>query len=390
MKISTLFFAGFLLACLCVEDVHGGELYSWGGNHRGQLGNGTTLASPLPVQVTTSAIASHIAIGHEHSLAILDDGTAIGWGLGLAIGYGGGSQQNTPVQVVGNDMSFMSIAAGYRHSLAVMEDGTVRAWGWNTDGQLGPNANSQYGEREPFPVPGISNAVSVAAGNYFSLTLLSDGTVSSWGENSRGQLGDGLGFNRSTPKTILHGVTAIAAGSYHALALLSNGQVRAWGANDYGQLGDGTNTDRYIARTVSGLTDVVAVSAGNHHSLALLADGTVKIWGNYEPGVTYNVPQTVVGLDNIVVIEAGYAQSFAISADGRLWAWGPSGDSLGLGDSLAHLVPEEVMAPEGYRFDSVAADASGFHALAILSPIPAPGSTLFIGVGAVLVLRRKR
>ena len=122
---------------------------------------------------------------------------------------------------------------------------------------------------------GLTNIRSVAAAESFSLALLSDGTVASWGGNVYGQLGNnGYKANWELGKSHvqvsgLSGVKAIAAANTHALALLSDGTVRTWGSNQYGQLGNGkggfeaaTGQNQRVPKTVEGLTHVTAIAAG--------------------------------------------------------------------------------------------------------------------------------
>ena len=92
--------------------------------------------------------------------------------------------------------------------------------------------------------------------------------------------------NNSTPVQVsgLSGVIAIAAGEYHSLALKSNGTVWAWGRNNYGQLGIGTISDKKTPAQVSGLGSVIAIAAGTFHSIAIKSDGTVWSWGINEDG----------------------------------------------------------------------------------------------------------
>src|SRR5437867_3742727 len=103
------------------------------------------------------------------------------------------------------------------------------------------------------------------------------GTVSAWGDNSFGELGNGTNTASNTPMQVSghSGVTAIAGGEPHGLALKSDGTVWAWGDNYQGQLGNGTNTSSNTPVQVSGLSGVTAIAGGELHSLALKSDGTV-------------------------------------------------------------------------------------------------------------------
>ncbi len=105
-------------------------------------------------------------------------------------------------------------------------------------------------------------------------------TLSAWGGNSRGQLGDGTSVSRrTTPVEVsdLDGaeLKALAGGHLHSLALKDDGTVLAWGDNQDGELGDGTNTDSSEPVQVSELNGVRVIAAGGLYSLALKDDGTV-------------------------------------------------------------------------------------------------------------------
>jgi alpha-tubulin suppressor-like RCC1 family protein len=108
---------------------------------------------------------------------------------------------------------------------------------------------------------------------------MEDGTVLAWGHNAHGQLGDGTTTSRTMPVVVhkagapLTRVTTLATGFYHNLALMDDGTVLTWGQNDKGQLGDGTTTDRttpvVVQKAGAPLTRVTTLAAGPHHSLAL-------------------------------------------------------------------------------------------------------------------------
>ncbi len=175
-----------------------------------------------------------------------------------------------------------------------MKNGTIEAWGWNDWGQLGIGVTE--GPETCYPpvtcsvipreVKNIGNATAVAAGGEFSMALLSDGTVRTWGKNEQGELGNGTTTLSNEPVTVkeLSGVTAIAAGDSFSLALLSNGTVKAWGNNSDGELGDGNTTNSDVPVTVSGISNAVAIAANGGLGLALLSNGTVVSWGENGEG----------------------------------------------------------------------------------------------------------
>lgn len=104
-------------------------------------------------------------------------------------------------------------------------------------------------------MPGLNGVTAIAAGQYHTVALMNNGTVSAWGYNGSGQLGDGTTTNRLSPVAVpgLTGVMAIAAGGYHTVALENNGAVVAWGDNRDGQLGDGNTTNQSSPTVVPGL-----------------------------------------------------------------------------------------------------------------------------------------
>jgi hypothetical protein len=163
----------------------------------------------------------------------------------------------------------VAVAAGVYHGLALRSDGTVSAWGRNWSGQLGDESLGQ--RTTPVAVKGLSDAVAVAAGAYHSLALRSDGTVSAWGDNSAGQLGDETFGQRTTPVAVkgLSDAVAVAAGVYHSLALRSDGTISAWGDNSDGRLGDGNTQQRNTPVQVNGLSNVASVSASGNHNLVV-------------------------------------------------------------------------------------------------------------------------
>ena len=236
-----------------------GTVWAWGYNGDGQLGDGTTTNRNTPVQVSGLSSVIAIAGGGYHSLAMKSDGTVWAWGKDNAgqIGDGGttgsGVYRKTPVQVF-NLSKVTVIAGGEYHSLAMKSDGTV--WFWGDD--YGPTTGTTYvSTLTPVQVSSLSNVTAIVGGKSHSLVLKSDGTVLAWGSNDFGKLGNGTytDADRDTPVQVssLSNVIAIAAGFNHSLSLKSDGSVWSWGNNEYGELGDGTNTQRTTPVQVSNI-----------------------------------------------------------------------------------------------------------------------------------------
>jgi alpha-tubulin suppressor-like RCC1 family protein len=142
---------------------------------------------------TSPQPARAIAAGHNHNLALMDDGTVVGWGDDS---FG---QSSSPPGL----SNVVAIAAGYLHSVALRSDGTVLAWGDNSYDQTN------------VPV-GLSNVVAIAAGDFHTLALLSNGALVGWGDDTFGQL--------ESPSSVTNSV-GVACGYYHALALVPFKQI---------------------------------------------------------------------------------------------------------------------------------------------------------------------
>ena len=247
----------------------------------------------LTILLSASVSAADLAAGWTHSAAVRE-GQVWTWGDNTygQLGQPDAGRSLRPRPVAGL-RNIVAVAASW-HTLALTADGHVYAWGRNTYGQLG-NGRSGLDAQEMSParVAEIADIVAVAAGWDHSLARSRAGTVYAWGSRCHGQLGDGVretGRPASKPVRIadLTNVTAIAAGAHHSLALREDGTVYAWGSNWNGQLGNGKRKDgthSAVPRAVIGagkegtLTGVVGIAAGELHSVAVTRDGQVYAWG---------------------------------------------------------------------------------------------------------------
>jgi len=225
----------------------GGAVWAWGCNMDGRLGDGTRTDRHTPVRVKGLAAVVAVAVGVKHSLALRADGTVWAWGDNLygELGDGTVTDRLLPVKVAGL-ADVEAIAAGWHHSMALKKDGTVWAWGCNHFGQLGDG--KELDRKAPVEVKGLTGVKALIAGGLHSLAVKEDGTLWAWGWNYRGQLGDGTLTDRSTPVAVkgargegaLGKVAAVDGGGAHTAALLTDGTLLVWGDNFRGQIGNGT------------------------------------------------------------------------------------------------------------------------------------------------------
>ena len=156
----------------------------------------------------------------------------MGWGYNHFGQAGGGTydQRLTPVASGSTGGAATAISAGGYHSAAVAASGSVTCWGMNADGELGDDAVSRT---TPTPAIGLSTGVSaVSVGHYLTCARTSGGAALCWGENYRGGLGDGTLTNRTTPGEVAglgSGVAAVTAGEYHNCARTTAGAAACWG-----------------------------------------------------------------------------------------------------------------------------------------------------------------
>jgi alpha-tubulin suppressor-like RCC1 family protein len=369
-----------------------GLLYAWGFNEYGQLGEQavTVETSPVPVPGLPAGVTiTSVSGGTDYSLAVGSDGKLYAWGRNDSgqLGVQTIASHDEPRVVTGLSLSGISVStvvAGLSHSLALAGDGSVYAWGNNQFGQLG--TGDLLERSAPTPVTGLPPGIpisAVAAGQYHSLALASNGTVYAWGRNDMGQTGDAADGMRPAPGRVEgfpDGVlmTAIAAGESHSLAVGSDGKVYAWGYNGFGQLGDGTTDTPTVPVGVTGLPNgisVTAVSAGADHSLALGSDGKVYGWGGNDEGqlgdgtnAARGVAAPVLGIPafkTVTGISAGYYYSLARCSDGTLYGWGSNWTGqLGDGTAAEQATPTAVPAFAG-GVHAVEASAGMWHTLAI-------------------------
>jgi alpha-tubulin suppressor-like RCC1 family protein len=373
-------------------DFHGcavardGTVLCGGDNEYGQLGDGTTTSRSIPVQVSGLTNQVYVAAGNLTSCSVAANGSVWCWGLNGSGQVGNGTTggpigpkpgytwgYDTPQQVIGNGWlgtfalsSIVEVTVGDLFACARDAEGDVWCWGDNSYSQLGsatpvdPNTLENVSSTALF-VPRVANAIQVSAGADHACALLADHTVTCWGYNGDGELGNGTINGSPAPATVpgLSNVKRIAASAWGTCALLSDGTVKCWGANFVGQMGNGTISQQgqlspwfvYNSSGTDILRNVADLSRGGAWTTCgVLANGVGECWGYNAHGETGSgtaseaqaLPAAVAatGGSPIADIAMGWTQACARTADGNYWCWGSNGyGQLGDGTTNASSSP---------------------------------------------------
>ena len=361
--------------------IESGKAYCWGDNAFGDLGDGRTTNSTVPVRVDTSGVLAgktltQISAGNTETCALDNAGAAYcwGWNSNGQLGNGGpggyNSYSSVPVAVDTSGAlagkTLTQIAVGQFDACAVDTYGAAYCWGNNFAGQLGNGTTNS----SSVPVPVESNGVlagkaltQVGVGLWYACALDSAGAAYCWGGGGVGVLGDGsTNADSTTPVPVdtsgaLAGktLTQISVGNEDACALDRAGHAYCWGDNGFGQLGYGPPTASVsnvpVTVDASGLPQgktLTQINAGMFATCALDSGGAAYCWGDNAFGalgdnstVNGNVPtpvdtQGALKSEALTEISAGYDDTCAQDSNGAMYCWGDNTYG-GLGNSKIKL-----------------------------------------------------
>lgn len=249
-----------------------GDLYTWGLNASGQLGDGTTKDKTKPIKIMDNV--KKVSLGGVTSAAVTKDGSLYTWGGGDCGALGNGAEEDSyiPVKIMDN---VEQISIGYLNGAAVTQNGELYSWGYNDRGQLG-NGTREDCDRPMWIMDDIKMVYCGDDGH--SAAVTKDGDLYLWGDNFEGELGDGTTKSSNRPVKVMENVKDVCLGWLCSSAITADGSLYTWGNNWSGQLG----TDDMEIQTLPTkiLDNIITASLGESHGAAVTEDGKLYTWGS--------------------------------------------------------------------------------------------------------------
>lgn len=338
-----------------------GTLWTWGQNINGTAGNGSGATTIIqhPTQIGTENDWTDISVGRWFILAKKTNNDLYGWGDNQYgnLGNGNNSDQYSPVKIADNVKSF---SAGYHHTMIVKTDGTMWGTGYNDWGGLGMGTSVGWYNTWQQESSLATNWEKASAGYYNSFGIKNNGTLWSTGTNIEGQTGTGATGGESDDFVQIGtdtDWTSVSCGVYHVLGLKTTGKLFGWGSSADGRLGIvGAGAQYfYTPQAIEASSNYSQIATSWDASAIVKSDNTIYAFGVNHNGITGGTagstnnlaPQQVGTSSNwkTLALRVGGYHFGAVQNDGSVWAWGADNlYQLGNGDGVAAQsnVPTQV------------------------------------------------
>ncbi len=316
-----------------------GDLYCWGKNWYGEVGNGTTENQLSPVKVLSNV--ETVLLNYGLSTAITTNGDLYCWGKNYygQVGNGTTGNQLSPVKILSN---VKKVLLDYDLSTAITTNGDLYRWGKNGDGEVGNGTT----ENQLSPVKILSNVETVLLNDGLSTAITTNGDLYCWGKNWYGEVGNGTTENQLSPVKVLSNVETVLLNYGLSTAITTNGDLYCWGNNYYGQVGNGTIENQLSPVKV--LSNVETVSLNGFVSVAITTNRDLYCWGRNDDGrvgngITGNQLSPVKILSNVKKVSLDGFVSVAITTNGDLYCWGDNRNGeVGNGTTTNQLTPVKI------------------------------------------------
>jgi alpha-tubulin suppressor-like RCC1 family protein len=352
-----------------------GEMWGWGSNTNGKLGDNSTTDRCSAVQETTSSTTWCAAsAGCTHSSGIKTDQTLWHWGSNSCgqLGVNNTTSRSSPVREITSSTNWCRVCNANASTFGIKSDGSLWSWGNNSCGQLAHNTTAAASS----PAREITNSANwceVSSLGLFAGAVKANGTLWLWGSNDCGQLAQNNTVSTCSPVreiTSSNTWTHLSIGTRHTLALKSDGTLWSWGQNP----ALGNNSSNATSSPVLEITSScnwINVTAGDTHSAAIKSDGSLWTWGSNLCGqlgdnTTLSRSSPVRETTSSALwcsVSAGVCHTVALQSSGSLWSWGSNANGrLGDGTVTSRSSPVRETTSSN-SWNSI--NGSGTHTLAI-------------------------
>jgi alpha-tubulin suppressor-like RCC1 family protein len=260
-------------------------------------------------------------------------------------------------------LSFYQMSGGDIHTCGVTADNRLYCWGNNNRGQLGDGTTIE--RHTPVPVAPELRFRHVSAGIWYTCAVTTGYQAYCWGYNGWGNLGDGTDTERLTPVPVAGGrqFRLVETYEFHTCAVtLADNRAYCWGFGGDGALGDGSTTSSRVPVAVAGTLRFHQVSVGRWHTCGVATDNQAYCWGNNQRGQlgdrtevdNRTRPTLVADGHRFRQLDAGFEHNCAVRTDKRAFCWGNGRDGqIGNGKAYLSFWPRAVAG--GLSFDRVTA-----------------------------------
>ncbi len=297
------------------------QLYMWGKNDSGQLGNGLRIFISTPTPQFIMGDTIQVSCGGLHTGAVTTKGKLYMWGANNfgQLGFARGNRKNPTLLM--EDIAQVKCGDGFTG--AVTRDGKLYMWGENTSGQLGDGTTATNNKPTLVDMENLK-VIQVSCGEYHTGAITTEGELYMWGSYWKGP---GEDCKIYKPISFMKDISQVSCASSHTGAVAADGKLYMWGYNEDGQLGDGTSHGRRKPTLIKIKGRVVQVSCGYKHTGAVTEDGSLYMWGWNRNGQLGNETLSSIFtptliMENVVQVSCGWTYTGVITKDGRIYMWG--------------------------------------------------------------------